>query len=161
MFERRPTGVVRLLMRAPIVLYRLGLGRVMGRRFVYLAHTGRVSGKRRDVVLETVRFDPRVPEVFVVAAWGRRADWLRNIEAGPALELRIGNRRWLRPEHRILSEVEMVALLEDYRRRHRRAWAALAPRLGLDPSAPDVGIAQAAQTFPAVAFRPAGQSTST
>ncbi len=154
MIEHHPTGLQRLLFRAPVLLYRAGLGVLMSRRFVYIAHTGRVSGKRRDVVLEVARFDQTVPEVFVVAAWGRRADWLRNIEAAPAIEVRVGRRRWPRPVHRFLDQVEMTALLHDYHRRHPRAWAALAPRLGLDATSPDAGIAEAAQTFPAVAFRP-------
>ena len=40
-----PTGLARLLWRAPIWMYRLHLGRLMGGRFLLLHHTGRVSGK--------------------------------------------------------------------------------------------------------------------
>jgi deazaflavin-dependent oxidoreductase (nitroreductase family) len=152
--ENRPTGLRRLFFRAPVYLYRAGLGALLGRRFLYLVHTGRVSGRRRDVVLEVVRFDDTVPEVFVVAAWGRRADWLRNIEVAPAIEVRVGRDRWSRPRHRFLDEAEMTGLLRDYQRRHPRAWATLAPRMGLDPHSPDAGIGAAVQAFPAVAFRP-------
>ncbi len=154
MIERRPAGMQRLMLRAPVHLYRRGLGPLLGRRFVYLAHTGRLSGTRRDVVLEVVRFDEAVPEVFVVAGWGRRADWVRNLEAAPAIEVRFGRRRWSHPTHRFLDAAEMTELLHGYRGRHPRAWAALAPRLGLDPTTPDAGIDQAVREFPAVAFRP-------
>lgn len=154
MIENRPTGLKRWFFRAPVYLYRAGLGAGLGRRFVYIAHTGRTSGKRRDVVLEVVRFEAAVPEVFVVAAWGRKADWLRNIEAAPAIEVRVGRDRWPRPVHRFLDAAEMTDLLTDYRRRHARSWAMLAPRMGLDPNAPDAGIGAAVEAFPAVAFRP-------
>jgi deazaflavin-dependent oxidoreductase (nitroreductase family) len=154
MIENSPKGLQRALFRAPIYLYRVGLGVLLGSRFVYLVHTGRTSGRRREVVLEVVRFDRATPELFVVAGWGRKADWLRNIEAAPAVEVRVGRERWQRPRQRFLDAEEMTGLLHDYRERHPRAWAALAPRLGLDPNSPDAGVAEAVESFPAVGFRP-------
>lgn len=154
MVNERPSGLRRLLFRLPVHLYRAGLGPLLGHRFVYLAHTGRISGERRDVVLEVVRWRPEVPEVAVVAAWGRRADWFRNLAAAPALEVRVGRHRWLRPDHEVLDEVEAVDLLGHYRHHHPRSWAALAPRLGLNLDTPDADIATAAQRFPAVVLRP-------
>ena len=40
-----PTGISRLLFRAPIWLYDLNLGWIMGNRFLKITHIGRVSGK--------------------------------------------------------------------------------------------------------------------
>ncbi len=154
MIENRPTGLRRHLLRAPVHLYRAGFGRLLGERFVYLVHTGRTSGLRRDTVLEVVHYDASVPEVFVVAGWGRRSDWLRNIEASPPVEIRIGRAHWLRPSFRLLDPEELTAVLNDYRQRHPRAWGALAPRMGLDPASPDAGVDRAAHDFPGVAFRP-------
>ena len=58
-----PSGVGRALFRAPIYLYRLGLGWLFGKRILLLNHIGRVSGKQRQVILEVVEHDPtgRVP----------------------------------------------------------------------------------------------------
>lgn len=155
--DRRPGGVVRLLFRAPLPLFRLGLGPLFGHRLAYLAHRGRTTGRRREVVLEVVGLDRRDPEVVVVSAWGERADWYRNIQGAPALELRTGFWRWAWPRHRVLDRDEMVAVLTAYRARHRRAWRHLAPVLGL-PTDPATAPAAALRRIRAVAFRPAGQT---
>ncbi len=55
---RPPSGVSRALFRAPIYLYRLGLGWLFGKRILLLNHIGRVSGKQRQVILEVVEHDP-------------------------------------------------------------------------------------------------------
>ena len=44
------TRLRRALFRAPIWLYRLGLGGLLGGRFLLLTHTGRTSGRPRQVV---------------------------------------------------------------------------------------------------------------
>ena len=152
--EHRPTGLLRAFLRAPIYLYRARLGLLLGHRFVYLAHRGRTSGLRREAVLEVMRYDARSPEIVVVAAWGARSDWYRNITATPALEVRSGRDRWIEPRQRELGPDERAAAFGDYARRHPRAWRALAPRLGLDADHPETTTALAAERFPAVAFAP-------
>lgn len=154
LLDRRPTGLQRALLRAPIYLYRAHLGAMLGHRFVYLAHRGRTSGLRREVVLEVVRYNPRRPEITVVAAWGARSDWYRNIMVAPALEVRSGRDRWIEPRQRVLDPAERAAAFSDYARKHPRAWRALAPHLGLDADHPEATAALAADRFPAVAFAP-------
>lgn len=153
--DERPHGWLRFAFRLPLGLYRVGLGRLLGHRFLRLVHTGRKSGLPRAVVLEVVGFDRRTPEAFVVAAWGERADWYRNLAASPAREVRIGAERWPRPRHRVLTESETLRLLDAYRARHRVAWKQLAQLLGLplDPHDPAAGPALAG--IRAVALTPA------
>jgi deazaflavin-dependent oxidoreductase (nitroreductase family) len=152
--DRRPTGILRLVLRAPIWLYRAKAGRLTGRRLLYIAHRGRRTGARREVVVETVRFDPAVPEVVVVAAWGGTPDWYRNLRAGPAIEVRLGARRWLGPHHRFLDAAETRRTLLAYQRVHPHAWKRLAPLLGFpaDPADPD--WPRIAATVHAIAFSP-------
>src|SRR5699024_11419300 len=69
--------IPRRIARAPIALYRLGLGGLLGRRFVLLEHRGRRSGQIRQVVLETISVDPEV--IHVVSGYGEQAQWLRNV----------------------------------------------------------------------------------
>ncbi len=154
MVDRRPTGLLRLLLRAPAWVYRVGAGRLLGHRFLYLAHTGRTSGQRRDVVLEVARFDRTTPEAFVVSAWGEQSDWFRNISAAPPLEVRVGAERWRQPRHRVLDASEAERLLRGYAKAHPRAWRALAPKLGLAGGITPAAMNEAAARFPAVAFRP-------
>ncbi len=54
-----PRGLARLGWRAPIWFYRLGLGGLLGRRFVLLNHIGRKSGQPRQAVLEVVHHNTR------------------------------------------------------------------------------------------------------
>lgn len=152
--DRRPRGLLRFFFRAPIVLYRAGLGRLLGRRLLYLVHTGRKSGRRREVVLEVVALDRERPEAFVVAAWGERSDWFRNIVAAPPVQVQVGSSRWRGPQFRVLSTPETVRLLTDYRRRHRFAWNRLAPVLGLPLDPRDESAAEGLKKIRSVAFRP-------
>lgn len=150
--DRKPTGLLRLALRAPIWLYRAGFGRLLGHRLVYVAHRGRRSGARREVVVEAVGHDPARPSVTVVAAWGRNPDWYHNLRAAPAIEVRVGAHRWPAPAHRVLSPDEVLTTLHAYQRAHPRAWRRLAPLLGFpaspdDPQWPDVAARTRAFTF--------------
>lgn len=151
--DRQPTGWRRILLRLPTRLYRRGLGGLLGSRFAYLVHQGRKTGLPRDVVLEVVRYDPATPEVFVIAAWGERCDWFRNITAAPAIELRTGPHRWPRPRHRLLTAKETACLVCDYQRRHPYSWKIVAPILGL-PKRPAEMVQTTRSTIKAVAFSP-------
>ena len=74
-----PSGVSRALFRAPIYLYRLGLGWLFGKRILLLNHTGRVSGTQRQVILEVVEHDRTNGSFVVASGWGPTAAWYRNI----------------------------------------------------------------------------------
>ena len=113
-----PRGVLRLLLGLPVHLYRAGLGFVFGHRFLFLATTGRRTGRRRETVVEVVRYDPSSREAIVVAGWGVKTGWLHNVEAGLANEVRIGRDRYV-PAYRVLETDEAAAILADYERRNR------------------------------------------
>ena len=68
------------MVRAPITLYRHGLGWVFGRRVLMLEHTGRRSGQARFVCLEVVE-RPGPDRVVIVSGFGERAEWYRNLHA--------------------------------------------------------------------------------
>lgn len=152
--DRQPRGWLRRGLRLPILIYRARLGALLGSRFLYLAHRGRHTGMRRETVLEVVRHHWVPPEVVVVAAWGPRSDWYRNLLAGPALEVRIGPRRWRHPEHRFLGATETLQVLRSYQQAHPHAWKRLAPILGLPADPADPGWSETATRVHAVAFTP-------
>jgi hypothetical protein len=56
-------------------------------------------------VLEVVGYDRETEEITVMSGFGPSADWFRNLETAPAVEVVIGRRRF-RPQHRILEETE-------------------------------------------------------
>ena len=149
---------LRVAFRLPNLLYNRGVGWVLGRRFLRLAHTGRRSGKRYATVLEVVRFDPGVPEFVVVSGFGQGADWLRNLEAGGPAEVTVG-RSTFAACHRRLTLEQAVAVFGAYERRHRALGPVLRRVLSRLLGWPYDGSVEArrrmAGQLPLVALRPA------
>jgi deazaflavin-dependent oxidoreductase (nitroreductase family) len=147
---RMPSRPLLRAARAPLWLYRRDLGFLLGKRFLYLAHQGRLSGLRRETVLEVARLDHHTGEAIVVAAWGAHSDWVRNLRAGRALEVRIGHLRFAEPEHRFLSAEECRSVLIAGREARPFGWRLLSSMSPLpdDPKNDDLGPVRA------VAFRP-------
>jgi deazaflavin-dependent oxidoreductase (nitroreductase family) len=109
---------VRRLLEAPTYLYDVHAGWVLGARFMRLTHLGRRSGRRYRTMLEVIGEDRLTGEVLVLAGVGRTAQWLRNVEAGKAVEVATARRRF-RPQYRLLEPREASAVLADYERRNR------------------------------------------
>ena len=79
----KPRGMLRLLLRLPPLLYRRGLARRMGPRFLLPTTTGRRTGLARTVGLNYARDGHTV---YVISAFGR-TDWYRNLVAHPVVEV--------------------------------------------------------------------------
>ena len=138
----------RALARAPIALYRLGLGVLFGSRMLLLEHVGRTSGAPRYAVLE-VTDRPGPGRYVVVSGFGERAQWFRNVVAEPRVRVSVGRRRAVPATAHRLPQDRAAALFADYPRRHPRAWARLEPTIraacGLDaaePLAPHVPVVE-------------------
>jgi len=148
-----PTGVLRLVLRLPVYLYRLGLGRLLGHRFLLLTHRGRKSGRTYETVLEVVRYEPSTRETIAVSGRGEKSDWFRNISAHPAPEVRTGSERYA-PEQRFLTPEEVYAEIADYERRHPWAVRVVPPLLGFDLDGSEAARRSFASSLRMVAFRP-------
>jgi len=72
-------------------LYALGLGPLVGRIILLLTTTGRRSGKKRVAPLQYEEIDGLY---YLGAARGLKADWLRNIQACPQVEVHVGAKRF-------------------------------------------------------------------
>jgi deazaflavin-dependent oxidoreductase (nitroreductase family) len=149
--------VARRLLRAPARLYDWHAGWLLGPRFVRLTHIGRRSGRRYQTILETIGTDQEVGELLVLVGMGRSADWYRNIQRHPALELATMRRRF-RPVHRVLEEPEAVLALAEYERRNRWALFVIRPVLswlaGWHYNGGNEARLRLARQLPVVAFRP-------
>lgn len=111
----------RWAVRAPIWLYRAGLGFLFGARLLMLQHVGRRSGAARFVVLEVV--DRPAPDRYiVVSGFGTKAQWYRNIQANPQVHVSAGTKRAVPATATPLSDTESAAALDRYITRHPRAW---------------------------------------
>lgn len=114
----------RRLARAPIGVYRAGLGFVFGSRMLLLEHVGRKSGQRRHVVLEVVAHE--TPDSYViVSGFGESAQWLRNVMAEPQVRISTGRRKSVPALARRMTVAEADAALRSYIARHPRAWETL------------------------------------
>jgi deazaflavin-dependent oxidoreductase (nitroreductase family) len=148
--------VLRWLLRAPIVLFRLRLGGVFGGRLLLLATVGRRSGQTRRTVVEVAKADLDADAYWVVAGWGRGSDWYRNALAHPPVLIDTGRRRLRSPAVHELSGEERLSLLRDYQRDNPRVAKALGQRLlGADFTADPADLARLAEAVGALRFSPA------
>lgn len=147
-----------MLLRAPARLYDWRCGWLLGHRFLRLTHIGRNSGHHYQTMLEVIGTEPAVNEFLVLAAQGPTADWYRNLQAFPAVEVAIGDSRF-RPVHRVLTVEEAAAALADYE--HRNRWITpiiqqvLSWLVGWRYDGSNPARHHLARELPIVAFRPA------
>lgn len=149
-----PSGLQRLLWRAPIWLYRIGLGGLLGKRLMLLTHTGRKSGQPRQAVVEVANFDPTTPNLYTVASgFGSKSDWYRNVCATPNVTIQVGRRRMQATAHP-LSPAESGAAMVDYAHRNPSLARALAKVIGHPVDGSDETYRRIAeQHIPFVEFR--------
>lgn len=125
------TRTYRAVARAPIWLYRLGLGNLLGHRFVLLTHTGRTTGRPRHVVLDVLGRHEESGGILVASAYGSRAQWFRNIAANPRVCFQVGRCRHTGIAQP-LPAAESGRCLAAYAGRHPRTTAALMRAIGRD-----------------------------
>ena len=128
-FLKPPGRITRWLFRAPRYLYRIGFGRVLGRRAVLLEHTGRKSGLPRETVLEVIRHDDK--SFDIAAAYGAKSDWFRNIEADPNVRISTGRIRHAEATAVPADLATSESAFADYTEAHPVAAKAFGTSLGL------------------------------
>ena len=119
--DRQPHGLLRLLLRIPILLYRVNLGWLLGKRFLMLTHVGRKSGLPREVVLEVVYHDSETGAYFVAAGWRGKADWFKNIQSNPVVQVMAG-RRTFKASAQVMQLAEAATTFYIYALRHPLAF---------------------------------------
>jgi len=135
---KQPTGISRFFFRAPIWLYKMNLGWLMGNRLLKLTHTGRVSGQPRQVVLEVVRHDASNDTYYIAAAWGEKSDWVKNIRTNPQVKVQVSRRKFDMLAEQLTPDQGELTIL-DYSQRHSTTMMNLARYMGyqLDGSEAD------------------------
>jgi deazaflavin-dependent oxidoreductase (nitroreductase family) len=149
-----PTGLLRFAFRLPILLYRLHLGWLLGNRFLLLEHRGRKSGLLRQVVIEVVDQDKQVGSYFVVAAWGEKSDWYKNILAQSQVNIVVGSKHFPAIARTIPPE-EAVQHLTAYAKSHPIAFRELGSILiGHSSHEPAELVQSFVNSVPLVEFAP-------
>jgi deazaflavin-dependent oxidoreductase (nitroreductase family) len=100
-----------------------------------ITHTGRVSGLPRRTMLEYFKMDGRK---YVASAFGRRAQWYRNIEADPHVTIQTAEG----VEHvravRVTDEGTLLRLLEYVKRRDGPLYDVYLESLAVRPTREDI-----------------------
>jgi deazaflavin-dependent oxidoreductase (nitroreductase family) len=121
--------VQRFVFRAPISLYRLGLGGVLGSRFLLLEHRGRTSGQLRQVALEVLETSEGGAPV-IASGFGDASQWFKNVSVDSDVFFTRGRTRIAARAHR-LDKSDAVGVFERYSAAHARAAKALGKRIGV------------------------------
>jgi deazaflavin-dependent oxidoreductase (nitroreductase family) len=153
----RPKGILKFFLRAPLVLYRLGIASILGGRFLKLTHTGRMSGRKHETVLEVVKHDKATGTFCVASGWGEQSIWFRNVMENPAVEVQF-KRSKFSARARNLGIDEASAILADYAVRCPRAFEVLTGNIlgeKLEPTAVNASVM--AEHVPIVALDPSGR----
>ena len=99
------------------VLYALGLGPLVGKLVLLLTTTGRRSGKKRVTPLQYEEIDGLY---YLGAARGLKADWVRNIQSCPQVEIRVGARHFCGFAEVVKDPARFADFMEVRLRRHPR-----------------------------------------
>ena len=116
------------MMRAPIALYRLHLGALLGGRFLLLEHVGRNTGLERRTVLEVVGTMDGSP--VIVSGFGDTSQWFKNVSHNPDVWVTRGRSRARATAIRLDPE-QARAVFDRYRIDHPRAAKAIGKRIGV------------------------------
>lgn len=143
-----PKGWKRALYRAPILLYRLRLGFLFGKRLIMLEHTGRRSGRLRRAVIEVVVNDPDA--VYIAAAWGEKSQWYANVRVNPTVTFFLGAQKHAGTASEV-TRSQAEDLMSRYAAAHPVALDKLAAFILDDPAdTPEAQAHQIAENVPFV-----------
>jgi deazaflavin-dependent oxidoreductase (nitroreductase family) len=148
---RSPQGLARLFFRLPIWFYRMGLGSLLGNRFLLLTHQGRISSQERQTVLEVVRHDKEKTTFIVAAGFGPGSDWYRNIHKNPNVTVQSGKYHWKMIARFLTSEQAGEELLS-YSLRYPLAWRELVHFMGYQLNGKAEDIRDMGKFIPMVEF---------
>ena len=110
--------------RAPLLLHRFRLERLLGPRLLVLEHRGRTSGLVRQVCLEVVD-RPAPGTVRVVSGLGPGSQWYRNLLADPRCRVSTGRLHSAPATARPVPQDQVPQALERYAAAHPSGWRVL------------------------------------
>jgi deazaflavin-dependent oxidoreductase (nitroreductase family) len=96
-------------------LYAVGLGPLVGKIILLLTTTGRKSGQPRVTPLQ---YEEINGEYCLGAARGLQADWVRNLQANPQVEVRVGAKRLHGKAEVVTDPVRIADFIEIRLQRH-------------------------------------------
>lgn len=101
--------LTRLLFKAPLLTWRLGLGPLVGKIILLLTTHGRKSGLPRHAMLEYYKHNGYK---YAVSAFGDKSQWYRNIEADPRVTIQTSEGTEQATAIRVTDDEELLEIVE-------------------------------------------------
>jgi deazaflavin-dependent oxidoreductase (nitroreductase family) len=151
---KRPSRLLRLIFRFPILLYKIGLGWLFGGRFLMLTNIGRKSGLKRQVVLEVLYHNKTSGEYYILSGWGDKSDWFMNIQKNPEVVVNVGGKRFEAIAFQMTSE-HAGSVISKYAYQHPKTFRILSKRiLGVDLGITKTSFENLAAYLPVICLQP-------
>ncbi len=96
---------MKYLFKLPILLYRLGLGPVIGGKIMILTTTGRKSGLPRRTAIE---YNVHEGRKYIMAGWGGQSDWYKNLAADPRVTIQTADGSEPAIARRLTQDEELI-----------------------------------------------------
>ncbi|WP_329138386.1 nitroreductase family deazaflavin-dependent oxidoreductase [Streptomyces sp. NBC_00670] len=132
-----------------MLLFRIGLGPLLSRRFVLLHHVGHETGYDRRAVVEVVAYEPSRRSWVVAAGLSTDAEWYRDLRAQPKTVLQFGNRHHA-VTARFLTPDEGAEITARHVGRHPRSTRRLCAFRGLSCDSSESSLREAGRAIPFV-----------
>ena len=109
-----PTGLLRLALRMPLALFRLGLGDLLNTlRLMILTTRGRKSGQARHVAVEYRRHGSKI---YIISGWGERPNWYQNLLVDPLVTIQMGRHSISALADKVTDPAEALRAVNLFRR---------------------------------------------
>ena len=132
-------------------LYDSGKGWLVGWLILLLRHTGRKSGKSYATPMQ---YEKIGDAYYVGSARGQQADWFRNVQANPQVEVSVG-RRTFKALAEAVTDSERIADFLAYRLKRHPLMIGLMMKLHRLPMRPSQAqLLELGKTTALVIFRP-------
>ena len=79
--------LVKKLLKTPVLLYRLGLAKLLGAYILILSTTGRKTGKIHRTPVEYFFHEGKY---YIISGFGAQPDWFQNIQTNPQVTIQNG-----------------------------------------------------------------------
>ena len=145
-----PRGIEKALFKLPNFFYNIGLGSIMGSRFVQLSHIGRNSGKIYKTVVEVVDFDPDQRKIYIASGFRHRSDWYKNILKTSQIEINFSGKHYDEAFAKELNQVDSEKVLLNYAHNHPLAMKELAKFMGYEIDGSDQDVCLLAHELPLI-----------
>ena len=146
-----PKGLKLKLFRAPLYIYRLKLGFLLGERFIHLRHWGRKSGNLNETVIEVIDQNETNEKVYSASGFGEKSQWFKNISANSSVFVTLRNSEY-KATARVLSEDEATEVLMRYVKAHPRSIRGVARLSGYEMDGSEQDIVEFSKIVKIVEF---------